>query len=179
MVRIPAEMRRLRSTAAFFRSTPSWCSQKPRGVAKASNGIWLARTPSSAARRCATRVPRQGDVRGWETDFTLSPDAGKRFGRYTEANINNKLAVVLDNQAVSVATIEAKIEDSGRITGLGSQEEAIDLRAICARVRCPPAFKYLEDRTIGPSLGADSIHEGFVAGTAGLIAVVLDHAGLL
>ncbi len=64
---------------------------------KASNGIWLARTPSSAARRCATRAPPRATSGGWETDFTLSPDAGKRFGRYTEANINNKLAVVLDN----------------------------------------------------------------------------------
>src|ERR1035441_8162750 len=62
--------------------------------------------------------PSQGDMRKWETNFTLSPDGGKRFGRFTEANIGNKLAVILDNNIVSVAVIESRIEDAGRIEGL-------------------------------------------------------------
>jgi preprotein translocase subunit SecD len=146
---------------------------KPRGTGEGEQWYLVGKNPVVSGQEMRNARPAQGDVRGWETDFTLSPDAGKRFGRYTEANINNKLAVVLDNAAVSVATIEAKIEDSGRITGLGSQEEAVDLSRYLRSGSLPAGIQYLEDRTIGPSLGADSIHEGFVAGIVGLIAVVV------
>ncbi|HEX3878557.1 MAG TPA: protein translocase subunit SecD [Bryobacteraceae bacterium] len=133
----------------------------------------VSKNPIVSGQEMRNARPSQGEMRGWETDFTLSPDAGKRFGRYTEANINNKLAVVLDNRTVSVATIQAKIEDSGRITGLGSQEEAVDLSRYLRSGSLPAGIQYLDDRTIGPSLGADSIHEGIVAGLAGLIAVII------
>jgi preprotein translocase subunit SecD len=146
---------------------------KPRGTGEGEQWYLVGKNPVVSGQEMRNARPAQGDVRGWETDFTLSPDAGKRFGRYTEANVNNKLAVVLDNQAVSVATIESKIEDSGRITGLGSQEEATDLSRYLRSGSLPAGIQYIEDRTIGPSLGADSIHEGFVAGSVGLIAVVM------
>jgi preprotein translocase subunit SecD len=146
---------------------------KPRGTGEGEQWYLVGKNPVVSGQEMRNARPAQGDVRGWETDFTLSPDAGKRFGRYTEANVNNKLAVVLDNVAVSVATIESKIEDSGRITGLGSQEEATDLSRYLRSGSLPAGIQYIEDRTIGPSLGADSIHEGFVAGTVGLIAVVM------
>lgn len=146
---------------------------KPRGASEGEQWYLVGKNPIVSGQEMRNARPSQGDMPGrYETDFTLSPDAGKRFGRYTEANINNKLAVVLDNQAVSVATIEAKIEDSGRITGLGSQDEAVDLSRYLRSGSLPAGIHYLEERSIGPSLGADSIHEGFVAGTAGLIAVV-------
>ena len=132
----------------------------------------VGKNPVVSGQEMRNARPSQGEFGKWETAFNLSQDAGKRFGRYTEANVNNKLAVVLDNQAVSVATIENKIEDSGRITGLGSQDEAVDLSRYLRSGSLPASIKYLEIRTIGPSLGADSIHEGFVAGLVGLIAVV-------
>jgi preprotein translocase subunit SecD len=112
-------------------------------------------------------------ARGWETNFTLSQDGGKRFGIFTGANVGNRLAVVLDKNVVSVATIESKIEDSGRITGLGSQEESVDLARYLRSGSLPAGIVYLEERSVGPSLGADSIHEGFVAGIAGLAAVIV------
>jgi preprotein translocase subunit SecD len=111
--------------------------------------------------------------RGWETEFTLSQDGGKRFGIFTGANVGNRLAVVLDNSVVSVATIQSKIDDSGRITGLGSQDEAVDLARYLRSGSLPAGIVYLEERSVGPSLGADSIHEGFVAGFAGLLAVIV------
>jgi preprotein translocase subunit SecD len=114
----------------------------------------------------------QDDFRKWETAFSLSQDGGKRFGRYTEANVGNKLAVVLDNQIVSVATIESRIEDSGRITNLGSEEEAVDLSRYLRSGSLPAGVKYIEENSVGPSLGADSIHEGLMAGIFGLLAVV-------
>ena len=146
---------------------------KPRGTSEGEQWYLVGKTPIVSGQEMRNARPAQGDVRGWETDFTLSPDAGKRFGRYTEANINNRLAVVLDNEAVSVATIENKIEDSGRITGLGSQDEATDLSRYLRSGALPASIKYGEERSIGASLGADSIHEGFVAGIAGLLAVVI------
>jgi preprotein translocase subunit SecD len=81
--------------------------------------------------------------------------------------------VVLDNVIVSVATIQSKIEDSGRITGLGSEEEAVDLSRYLRSGSLPAGVKYEEERSIGPSLGADSIHAGLMAGIAGLAAVIV------
>ncbi|MBZ2180438.1 MAG: protein translocase subunit SecD [Acidobacteriota bacterium] len=109
----------------------------------------------------------------WETSFVLSPDAGRRFGRYTESNVGNKLAVLLDGRARSVAVINSKIEDSGVITGAGSQQEAADLALVLTSGSLPAGVVYLEERTVGPSLGADSIRDGLLAGAVGVGAVVL------
>ena len=69
--------------------------------------------------------------------------------------------------------MRARIEDSGRITDLGSQEEAdATWRNFLKSGSLPAGVKYNEERSIGPSLGADSIHAGIVAGIAGLLAVV-------
>ncbi len=112
-------------------------------------------------------------ARGWETEFSLSQDGGKRFGIFTGANVGNRLAVLLDKNIVNVATIESKIDDQGRITGLGSQDEAVDLARYLRSGSLPAGIVYLEERSVGASLGADSIHEGFVAGIAGLLAVIV------
>ncbi len=117
--------------------------------------------------------PSQDQMGKWETSFVLSPDAGKRFGRYTESNVGNKLAVLLDNKARSVATINSKIEDSGVITGAPSQQEASDLALVLTSGSLPAGIVYLEERTVGPSLGADSIRDGLIAGAVGVGAVVL------
>src|ERR1035441_2250453 len=132
----------------------------------------VAKTPVITGREMRNARPGQDEFRKWETNFSLSQDGGRRFGRYTEANIGNKLAVVLDNQIVSVATIQSKIEDSGRITGLGSEEESVDLSRYLRSGSLPAGVLYNEERSIGPSLGADSIHSGIVAGIAGLMAVI-------
>jgi preprotein translocase subunit SecD len=116
--------------------------------------------------------PGQDEFRKWETSFTLTQDGGKRFGRFTEANIGNRLAVILDKQIRSVATIQARIEDSGRITGQASEIEASDLSLVLRSGSLPAGIVYLEERTVGPSLGADSIRQGLIAGLVGLIAVV-------
>ena len=115
----------------------------------------------------------QDDIRKWETGFTLSPDGGRRFGMFTEKNIGNKLAVVLDNQIVSVATIQSRIEDSGRITNLGSEEEADNLARYLRSGSLPASVQPAEEKSVGPSLGADSIREGIQAASWGLVAVVV------
>jgi preprotein translocase subunit SecD len=109
----------------------------------------------------------------WETAFSLSQDGARRFEKFTQANIGNRLAVVLDNQIRSVATIQSAISDSGRINGLSSQEESSDLALVLNAGALPAGIRYLQERTIGPSLGADSIREGIFSGLAGLAAVIV------
>lgn len=145
---------------------------KPRGSADGEQWYLVTKAPVISGREMRNARPGQDEYRKWETSFTLSPDGGRRFGRYTEANVGNRLAVVLDNQIVSVATIQSKIEDSGRITGLGSEEESVDLSRYLRSGSLPAGVKYNEERTVGPSLGSDSIRAGILAGGAGLAAVI-------
>jgi preprotein translocase subunit SecD len=145
----------------------------PRGGGEGEQWYLVTKTPVITGREMRNARAGQDEFRKWETNFTLSQDGGKRFGRFTEANVGNRLAVVLDNNIVSVATIQSKIEDSGRITGLGSEEESVDLSRYLRSGSLPAGITYLEERSVGPSLGADSIHEGFLAGIAGLVAVVV------
>ena len=145
----------------------------PRGGGEGEQWYLVGKSPVISGREMRNARPSQDEFRKWETNFNLSPDGGKRFGRYTEQNIGNKLAVVLDDKVVSVATIQSKIEDSGRIMGLSSEEEAEDLSRYLRSGSLPAGVKYMEERSIGPSLGADSIHSGLVAGIAGLAAVII------
>jgi preprotein translocase subunit SecD len=115
----------------------------------------------------------QGDLNRWETGFVLTQQAAKRFETYTSSNIGNRAAIVVDGVVISAPTIQSKISDTGRITGANSQEEAADLALNLRAGSLPAGVKYEEERTVGPSLGADSIREGFRAGIAGLVAVVL------
>lgn len=134
----------------------------------------LTRIPVITGRDLRDARPGQDPNTGrWETNFVLSQDGARRFERFTEANIGKRLAVILDNQIRSVATIESAIRDSGRITGAFTQQEASDLSLVLRAGSLPAGIVYLEERTVGPSLGADSIQQGFRAGIIGVIAVVL------
>jgi len=145
----------------------------PRSANEGEQWYLLSRIPVITGHDMRNARAGQGDLaRRWETSFTLSPDGGKRFATFTEANINNKLAVVLDKQIVSVATIESRIEDQGRITGLGSEQEAMDLANYLKSGSLPAGVVYTRTNSIGPSLGDDSIRAGLAAGVAGLLAVI-------
>jgi preprotein translocase subunit SecD len=133
----------------------------------------VARTPVITGRDLRNARPQQGEMGGWETSFTLNQEAAKKFGRFTETHIGKRLAIVLDNNIRSAPVIQSRIDDSGRITGAGSQQDASDLALVLRAGSLPAGVTYLEERTVGPSLGADSIREGFVAGIVGLIAVTL------
>jgi preprotein translocase subunit SecD len=132
----------------------------------------LARTPVITGRDLRNARPARDEFGKWEAGFQLSPDGGRRFGRFTEANVGNRLSVVLDNQIINVATIQNKIDDSGRITGLSGEQEAQDLSLNLRAGALPAGIVYLEERTVGPSLGADSIKQGVTAGLVGLTMVV-------
>ncbi len=110
---------------------------------------------------------------GWETSFVLSQDAAKRFAAYTGANIGNRAAIVLDGKVLSAPRINGQINDNGVIEGIGNQQEATDLALNLKAGSLPARVIYEQENTIGPSLGADSIREGFAAGIAGVLAVVV------
>ena len=123
--------------------------------------------------RSATSSTDSDSPGRWETGFKLSQDGGNKFEKFTSSNIGNNLAVVLDKDIVSVAVIQSSIRDSGRINGLSSQQEAGDLELVLKTGALPASISFGNERTVGPSLGADSIHEGLYAGLAGFLAVVI------
>lgn len=133
----------------------------------------LTRTAVITGRDLRNARASRGEMGQWETDFTLNKDGARRFARFTEANIGNRLAIVLDGRVRSAPTIQNRIEDSGRITGANSQQEASDLALVLRAGSLPAGITYIEERTVGPSLGADSIREGLTAGIIGLAAVVV------
>jgi preprotein translocase subunit SecD len=146
----------------------------PRGGGDQGASWYLvSRSPVITGRDLRNARPSQGQTGTWAAGFTLSPDAGKRFEAYTSANIGNRLGIVLDKTLRSVANIKSAISDSGEIEGLASQQEASDLALVLRSGSLPAGIQYLEERTVGPSLGADSIHQGFLAGLAGLAAVIV------
>ncbi len=139
------------------------------------DGWWLVtRIPVVRGADIRNATPEQSTTvpNSWDTNFVLSQDAAARFERFTGANIGNRLAIVLDGRVLSAPTIQGQIRDNGRITGSGTQEEARDLALNLKAGSLPASLLPLEERTVGPSLGADSIRQGFIAGGAGLLAVI-------
>ena len=105
--------------------------------------------------------------------FTLQPEGANRFRRATQANLGRQLAIVLDGQVMSSPVIQSAIYDEGQITGRFTLEEAQDLALVLRSGAIPASLEYQEERTVGPSLGADSIRSGVTASLVGLAAVVL------
>lgn len=144
------------------------------GQARDAGSYYLvSRTPVVTGRDLRNARASRDEFTRWETSFTLTQEAASRFGRFTEANVGNRLSVILDNQIVNVATIQSRIDDSGRITGLSGEQESTDLALVLRAGSLPAGIQYLEERTVGPSLGADSIRSGFIATVVGLFLVVL------
>jgi preprotein translocase subunit SecD len=102
--------------------------------------------------------------------FRLSPEAGRRFYKFTSDNIGKPLCVVLDKKVINVATIEDRISDTGIIRGFSDVNVVDDLTIALRAGALPASIKYLEERTIGPSLGRDSILRGV---TSIIIAMIL------
>jgi preprotein translocase subunit SecD len=108
----------------------------------------------------------------YQVDFKLSTAAASRFGPFTESNIGHRMAIVLNHQVYSAPTINGRIDDSGMIESF-SQEAAQDLVLVLRAGALPASIKYLEERTVGPSLGADSIRQGVRASIASLVVVMI------
>jgi preprotein translocase subunit SecD len=105
--------------------------------------------------------------------FSLKSDAATKFAKATSENINRRLAIVLDRAVVSAPNIEGRIADEGQITGSFTMQEAEDLALKLRSGALPASLTYLQERTIGPTLGADSIRSGVIASGASLALVAL------
>ena len=105
--------------------------------------------------------------------FSLNSEGASRFGNFTAANINRQLAIVLDNRVYSAPNINSRIDNDGIIQGSFTNQEVADLALVLRSGALPATLTYLEERTVGPTLGAESIRAGVSAALGGLIFVML------
>jgi preprotein translocase subunit SecD len=153
-------------------------SERPVGSGSPNTGeSWyvLSRAPVVTGRDLRTAVESRSTnmPSQFQVNFSLSQDAAKRFGPFTEQNLHRQMAIVLEHRVYSAPTINGRIDDSGLIEGNFSQETAHDLALVLRAGALPASIKYLEERTVGPSLGADSIRHGVQASVLSLIVVMI------
>ena len=120
----------------------------------------------------ADAVQNQG-ANDFMINFSLKPAGAQKFGEWTGANINQYMGAVLDGKVESIAFIKSQIFDSGQISGRFTQQSAEDLARTLRSGSLLAPIEYQEERTVGPSLGADSIRSGVLASLVGLGLVVL------
>jgi SecD/SecF fusion protein len=152
-------------------------NQGSRGVTGRSLYL-VKRTPEITGASIATAQAQvglnQSDPGGWGVSMTMTPKGRAEFARVTGNNVNRYLAIVLDNEAASAPVIRERIPGgNASITGNFNVESAKDLAIVLRAGALPAPVKIIEERSVGPSLGADSISEGLMAGLIGTILVVV------
>jgi preprotein translocase subunit SecD len=123
--------------------------------------------------RSAQAVQAQGGGDTYSISFSLKPVGSQKFGAWTAAHINDYMGVVLNDEVKSIAFIKSAISDSGEISGRFTKQSADDLALTLRSGALPAPIEYMEERTVGASLGDDSIRSGVRASVVGLIMVVL------
>ena len=108
-----------------------------------------------------------------DVNFQLTREGGQRFYNFTSAHVKDSLGVVLDGKVREVASINEPIRDQVQISGHMDSQAAKDLAMILNSGALPASIHYLEERTVGPSLGADSIRSGVTAAVVGMLAVLI------
>jgi preprotein translocase subunit SecD len=144
------------------------------GSDNAGGEAWyvLDRIAAVTGRDLRDAQPRPDENGRPSVNFSLTRDGAARFGRVTGASIGKQLAIILDNRVVSAPVIQGQISDNGRITGSFTPQQAADLALVLRSGALPASIKYLQEMTVGPSLGADSIRHGVIASIVGLLAVM-------
>jgi preprotein translocase subunit SecD len=116
---------------------------------------------------------QKGELGTPNIGFSLTPDGAKKFGALTGANVGRQLAIVLDDRIQSAPVIRSQIIDQGVIEGSFSPQEAADLALILRSGSLPASLTTMEERTVGPSLGLDSIRKGVTASIIGFVLMVI------
>jgi protein-export membrane protein SecD len=153
-----------------------WGSQLESRAARLYQPLYVLRaeaflTGGSIVDATAGRDPQFNHT---QVNFTLDRSGGRTFSRVTAANINNRLAIVLDTMVQSAPVVQSQIAQHGRITlGAAPMEEARDLALVLRAGALTVPLEILELREVGAQLGDDSIAQGQVAGMIGLVLVVL------
>lgn len=122
--------------------------------------------------RNASAVQGTGGGDAYQISFAFKPTGAQKFGAWTGANINQYMGVVLNDEVKSIAYIKSQIFDQGEISGRFTKQSAEDLALTLRSGALPAKIEYQEERTVGPSLGADSIRSGVRASLFGLLFVV-------
>ena len=140
----------------------------------AGTGYYVVRrVPAVTGRDLSNARPTLDEFNRPAVLFSLNQDGARKFGVFTSANIGRQLAIVLDNRVQSAPVIQSRIDDQGNITGNFTTQEAQDLSLKLRSGALPANLTYLEERTVGPSLGADSIRAGVMSAAGGLLLVTL------
>jgi preprotein translocase subunit SecD len=132
----------------------------------------LQRTAVVGGQDIKDAQPGQGTGGAPVVNFFLTNEGGRRFANFTRTHVGESLAVVLDNRVREVATIKSEISDTGFIEGGFTRESAKDLAMLLRSGALPASLRYLEERTVGPSLGLESIRRGVTTSIVGLAAVM-------
>jgi len=109
----------------------------------------------------------------WQVNFTLSNRGAREFGRATGENVGRFLAISLDGRISSAPVIQSRISNTGSISGTFTNAEASDLALLLRAGALPTDITIAEERTVGPSLGADSIRMGVNASMWGALLVIV------
>ncbi len=133
----------------------------------------ISRAAAVSGRDLRTAEPTTDENGQPAVRFILTSDGGRKFYSFTSAHVGDNLAVILDNKVQEVAVIKEAIRDTGIINGRFTQQQVQDLSMTLRSGALPAGIKYLEERTVGPSLGADSIKSGVRAAIAGMLAVLI------
>ena len=140
----------------------------------ASTGYYAVRRVAAVTGRdLRTARPTLDENNRPAVSFSLNNEGARKFGMFTQANIGKQLAIVMDSRVVSAPQIQSRIDDEGRITGTFTNQEAQDLSLVLRSGALPASLTYLEERTVGPSLGADSVRAGVISAVGGLLMVTL------
>jgi preprotein translocase subunit SecD len=123
--------------------------------------------------RNASAAQASAGANDYQIQFSLKKTGADKFGAWTGSNINEYMGVVLNDEVKSIAYIKSQIFDTGEISGRFSKQSADDLALTLRSGALPAAIEYQEERTVGPSLGQDSIRSGVRASLLGLALVVL------
>jgi preprotein translocase subunit SecD len=134
---------------------------------------FISRAAAVSGRDLRTAEPTRDENGQPAVRFILTGDGGRKFYSFTSAHVGDYLAVVLDGKVQQVAVIKEAIRDTGVIEGHFTDQQVQDTAMTLRSGALPASIKYLEERTVGPSLGADSIKSGMQAAMAGMLAVLV------
>jgi preprotein translocase subunit SecD len=157
------------------RDEPTAASQATNTPAKEKRWVVVELPPivdGSELRSASAVSSRGGATDDFQIAFSLKKSGADKFGPWTGSHLNEYMGVVLNDEVKSIAYIKGQIFDSGEISGKFTKQSAEDLALTLRSGALPAPIEYQEERTVGPSLGADSIRSGIKASLYGLIFVV-------
>ncbi|MCX6046057.1 MAG: protein translocase subunit SecD [Chloroflexi bacterium] len=159
----PTAAKDLQKSAAISNTTPSLSNPYPDKVFKTVMTGDILRSA----------IATQDQYNQWQINFELTGDGSTKFGTYTKEHIGKQLVIVLDGRVLSAPSINAVITDRGQISGSFTRDEAESLAVQMRYGSLPVPLEVIDKRTIGASLGQDSLDRSFRAGIIGLVAVII------